>query len=819
MKRKTLTITALAAILAAGVFHATTSREASKPDIAGEAKPAYAAPVAARAPDSAAVPIEAKIATNLPVVAKAAVVPVSAVFPGMPAGIQWMDDFPVELTLAVDPSHPVNYRLQSTEFDGGRQLWRMARSDGSEGRLLATTDSNGGVDMMEYVNGDEISISVRGDTANVGVLPDMGTCGIEATAASAVAEIVEGVADIQAAGVAADEVAYDEVLFLYNPEAVSTIESTYGFSKDGRGWLTSQCYMQVDSTNWALENSGVSSFRFRAITVLETPAYTRTGKMIDDLNVISSYLPKTDAEKFVYDKVREFGADHVVLFTGGDADYGGLAFVGGTQAIVAAGAGFKTTAHELGHNLGLQHDRKTIGIAQSSGTSNIDYGHRFTYAETYDMGDIMSYASYRFPLYSNPNKTVKISDYFISAYGIPGGEVTMGVPKGQDGAADGATYITTTGPQHAAFRASVLTQAPIVMSEPSDTATKVGRTVTLSVKAGGSLIKYQWRKNGVDIAGATSNTLDVTITKESDAASYTCVIVNGIGRVTTSVAKVTVQQRRTVPTATTTGKLVNLSTRAWVGTGDDVLIGGVVINGRATLLVRAVGPTLIPMGLPTALPDPILTGFTSTGTQFVSGDDWGTETNADEIKSAMSQTGAFGLADTSKDAALLLTLDAGQYTFHVHGKGTDTGVVLLEIYLVQGTGLPGSLVNISTRGKVGTGNDVMIAGFVTEGETPVLIRGVGPTLTQWGLNTALVAPTISLNKAGNLVDFVEEWGATYMADQASSLFSALGAFGLAAGSRDSIEVGTLNGTYTAIIRGDSDGTGLALAEVYLIGKK
>jgi hypothetical protein len=135
--------------------------------------------------------------------------------------------------------------------------------------------------------------------------------------------------------------------------------------------------------------------------------------------------------------------------------------------------------------------------------------------------------------------------------------------------------------------------------------------------------------------------------------------------------------------SSTAAALVNASTRAYVGTGDAVLIPGFAIAGpgNVRLLVRAVGPTLGAFGVTDALGDPQLTLFSGSAV-IGANDNWGGAANATDIATAAGQVGAFALPSGSPDAALLVTLSAGAYTATVSGAGGTTGTALVEIYVV-----------------------------------------------------------------------------------------------------------------------------------------
>jgi hypothetical protein len=133
----------------------------------------------------------------------------------------------------------------------------------------------------------------------------------------------------------------------------------------------------------------------------------------------------------------------------------------------------------------------------------------------------------------------------------------------------------------------------------------------------------------------------------------------------------------------TTGQFANLSARAQVGTGDGVLIPGLVISGTTSrrVLVRAVGPTLGGFGVANFLADPVLTAFRGS-TTLATNDNWQDQTGIAAVTTATTQAGTFALTAGSKDSALVITLEPGAYTFRVAGVGGTTGVALVEVYLL-----------------------------------------------------------------------------------------------------------------------------------------
>ena len=178
--------------------------------------------------------------------------------------------------------------------------------------------------------------------------------------------------------------------------------------------------------------------------------------------------------------------------------------------------------------------------------------------------------------------------------------------------------------------------------------------------------------------------------------------------------------------------LVNLSTRAFVGTGGNVLIGGFIIQGpqSATVILRAIGHSLAARGVSTPLNDPLMEVRNAAGTLVAQSDDWFEDANAETI-------GSYGLdPSNSRESALLQTLSPGNYTAIVKAfdnhDGDLTGNALVELYDLHTSG--GRAGNISTRGQVLAGDNVVIAGFIVGGpqSKEVVIRGLGPSLGSCG---------------------------------------------------------------------------------------
>jgi hypothetical protein len=269
------------------------------------------------------------------------------------------------------------------------------------------------------------------------------------------------------------------------------------------------------------------------------------------------------------------------------------------------------------------------------------------------------------------------------------------------------------------------------------------------------------------------------------------------------------------------GTLRNLSTRGQVGTGGNILIAGFVVGGTTSkqVLVRAIGPALSGFGITGALSDSQVDLYQGT-TRIAGNDNWN---NDPAISAAASVVGAFPLAAGSLDAVVLAQLAPGAYTAQVSGTGGKTGVALVELYDVDTVSAfsPQKVINVSTRGVVGTGENILIAGFVISGSTSkkLLIRGIGPTLGTLDVTGALADPVLQIIRADKGVRTVvrenDNWEAGNDAALVAAATTRVGAFPLASGSKDAVILITLPpGTYNATVSGVGGATGVGLVEVY-----
>ena len=259
------------------------------------------------------------------------------------------------------------------------------------------------------------------------------------------------------------------------------------------------------------------------------------------------------------------------------------------------------------------------------------------------------------------------------------------------------------------------------------------------------------------------------------------------------------------PAPDTPGRLVNISTRMQVGTGNEVLIGGFIIQGDVfkTVILRAIGPSLSNSGLTGALQDPQMELYDSTGALLDSNDNWQQSVDSGE-------TIATGLAPTDpREAAIVTHLAPGNYTTIISGVNNTTGIGLVESYTLDTNA--SHAANISTRGRVGVGNEVLIGGFIVGGHTTkrIIVRAIGPSLGGSGLSV-LADPVVELHGSdGQLIALNDDWAS-------GSQQGEIAATGLQPGNaRESALIATIpSGNYTAIVQGVNGGTGIGLVEIY-----
>lgn len=327
-------------------------------------------------------------------------------------------------------------------------------------------------------------------------------------------------------------------------------------------------------------------------------------------------------------------------------------------------------------------------------------------------------------------------------------------------------------------------------------------TTFVSASNGGTLSNGFVTYNlGALAAGSAAHTVTFTVNLGSSArpvvseANYT-IAANGVPRIPGPPLNVSITGIGALP-----AQLLNISTRLNILTNDNVLIGGFIITGSGSkqVLIRGLGPSLPVSGV---LADPVLELHKSDGT-VISNNNW-----KDTQQSAIEATGIPPQNDL--ESAIVATLDPGAFTAILKGNNDGTGVGLVEIYDFDGTGAS-HLVNLSTRGFVGTGDNVLIGGVIVgpgDGGIPtVVVRAIGPSLA--GVANTLSDPSLELHDGnGAIIATNNNWRDgqqdQLIVDQLAPTDDREAA----------IELTLAPGAYTAIVSGVGGTTGVALVEFY-----
>ena len=275
-----------------------------------------------------------------------------------------------------------------------------------------------------------------------------------------------------------------------------------------------------------------------------------------------------------------------------------------------------------------------------------------------------------------------------------------------------------------------------------------------------------------------------------------------------------------VPSATPTptpGLVGNVSTRLPVGTGNNVLIEGFIVQGpngsTKKIMVRAIGPSLLPFGIPDALANPVLEIRDAGNTLIASNDDWRTTQAGGIIVADQSaEISGSGLAPGNDlESAIIANLAPGSYTAVVRGVGDTVGTGVVDAYDLSAAS-PARLVNIATRGLIQPGDKLMIAGFIIQnGPVRAVILATGPSLSAFGITNALPDTTLQLrDQNGVIVRENDDWQSDQKAE--------LEATGLQPSDprESAMLVNIQPGQYTAQVRGKPEATGIGVVQVFFL---
>ncbi len=442
---------------------------------------------------------------------------------------------------------------------------------------------------------------------------------------------------------------------------------------------------------------------------------------------------------------------------------------------------------------------------------------------------------------TNPNLSNLLMDWYFNGQNLgdlnsSGGKYTganngFGLTVNNLTAADAGNYSVRLGNAGGFVTSSTATltiataAAPSITSQPVSQTISSGSTVVFSVAATGvPTPTYQWRKDGVNISGATSATLvlsGTTGTTVALAGSYSCWVTNSLGTAPSSNAALT------VTTTSNPGRLINLAILTPLVSGETMtmgtVLGGSGTSGAKPLLARAAGPSLAQFGITAFLPNPAMTlNSTSVSPAVVvaTNTKWG---GSSALSNAFASVGAFAYTSaTSNDSALFQSsLQPGNYTVQVSDASSGTGTVIAELYDATPssafTATTPRLINVSVLKQINAG-DTLTAGFVIGGSTSrtVLIRAIGPGLTPLGVGGVMPDPTMTLNNISVSPSVVvatnNDWAGSTAIIQAAN---RVGAFAVSDGaSKDAMLLITLApGSYTAQVSAVGNG-GIAIVEIY-----
>lgn len=337
-------------------------------------------------------------------------------------------------------------------------------------------------------------------------------------------------------------------------------------------------------------------------------------------------------------------------------------------------------------------------------------------------------------------------------------------------------------------------------------------TLTVSVTGGEGPVSLQWRRDGVPIASATTQSYFINAIEQTAGGSFDVVARDSTSMITSMAAVVTVLE---------VTRIANLSILTHLSAGEVMTmgstVGGAGTSGSKPLLVRAVGPSLALFGIMGALPAARLELY-NRQVGVGSANNWG---GGAEHMAIFTQVGAFALSSpSSRDSAIYHPrIVSGDCTVQISGPGGAAGAMLAELYDATPSGAftltTSRLINVSVLKQIAAG-DSLTVGFVVAGggASQVLVRAVGPGLAPFGVNGAMTDPHLTLNKSDSPspISTNNDWdGSAALA----AAFARVGAFSLSPGSRDAVILATVSpGNFTAQVSGTANSTGMVLVEVY-----
>lgn len=370
---------------------------------------------------------------------------------------------------------------------------------------------------------------------------------------------------------------------------------------------------------------------------------------------------------------------------------------------------------------------------------------------------------------------------------------------------------------------------PVITTQPQSRNVTVGQDATLSIELNGApppppseLLQYAWTMDPPSASEEflftqPDGNIALGTAQLSDAGTYRVRVESPQGEVISNAATIAVSPVSINPST----RLGSISTRGFADVGDNALIVGFAIGGTETrrVLVRGIGPALVPppFNVTGVLENPMLQ-LVRDGTVLASNDDWDASPNKAELEAAFAQSGAFVLPAGAGDSALIADLAPDSYTALVQRSSGSAGAALVEVYDLSTTSdEENRLISLSTRGFVGTDDNVLIAGISVLGSGPrtYILRAAGDSLSNLGVSNYLDDPVITLFSGSTRLRFVDDWDSpAFLQPTLQNAFTQAFAFQFI-DRQESAMLVTLNpGTYTLIVSGFDNSTGIALVEAY-----
>jgi hypothetical protein len=414
--------------------------------------------------------------------------------------------------------------------------------------------------------------------------------------------------------------------------------------------------------------------------------------------------------------------------------------------------------------------------------------------------------------YSSSGITITVTTPTPTPTSTPGPTPTA-TPSATATATPSATATATPSATATATPSATATPTPsaTATATPSATATATPSATATATPSATATATPSATATATPSATATATpSATATATPSATATATPSATATATPTITPSATPTPSPSATPTPTATpspTPGQLLNIATRLRVQTDDNVLIGGLIVTGtdQKKVLLRAIGPSLSPL-FQGALANPILELYQGN-TLLARNDDWKDSQQAEIEATTMPP-------HHELESAIVYTLPPGAYTAIMRGKGAGTGIGVVEAYDLD-QAANAKLANLSTRGFVDSGDNVMIGGMIAGGNgggnIRVLIRALGPSLATFGINGALQDPTLELRDGnGALLRENDNWQADQQGEIEATLIPPPNA-------AESAIVATLTpGNYTAVVRGKNETTGVALVEIYNI---